>query len=131
MKKIKNEVIDFAKKGNLVRFYLGKNGKQWGDDWDDAPYEHNAGKVYDEFVKGHCDIVIDFDCNVYELNESLGITNTEYCKDDMVKRKIFCIKIIALDEYQHHIIYFGDTLENILKLEFCHLINVVSKGDKQ
>lgn len=22
--------------------------KQWGDDWDDAPYEHNAGLPYDE-----------------------------------------------------------------------------------
>ena len=22
--------------------------KQWGDDWDDAPYEHNAGIPYDE-----------------------------------------------------------------------------------
>jgi len=21
-------------------------GKQWGDDWDDAPYEHNAGTPY-------------------------------------------------------------------------------------
>jgi len=21
--------------------------KQWGDDWDDAPYEHNAGLPYD------------------------------------------------------------------------------------
>ena len=21
-------------------------GKQWGDDWDDAPYEHNAGEPY-------------------------------------------------------------------------------------
>lgn len=29
-KGIKNEIIDFEKKGNLVRFYLGKNGKQWG-----------------------------------------------------------------------------------------------------
>jgi len=22
-------------------------GCQWGDDWDDAPYEHNAGEPYD------------------------------------------------------------------------------------
>ncbi len=22
--------------------------KQWGDDWDDAPYEHNAGEPYDD-----------------------------------------------------------------------------------
>ena len=23
--------------------------KQWGDDWDDAPYEHNAGLPYDHW----------------------------------------------------------------------------------
>jgi hypothetical protein len=26
--------------------------KQWGDDWDDVPYEHNAGEPY---VYGECD----------------------------------------------------------------------------
>ena len=25
-----------------------KFDEQWGDDWDDAPYEHNAGGPYDE-----------------------------------------------------------------------------------
>jgi hypothetical protein len=24
---------------------------QWGDDWDDAPYEHNAGKPYDDIYE--------------------------------------------------------------------------------
>lgn len=45
-----------------------KNGKawftsnfenQWGDDWDDAPYEHNAGEPYTEDYK----------------QESLGVEN--------------------------------------------------------
>jgi len=31
------QVIDFDRKGNVVRFFLGKNGKQWGDVWNDAP----------------------------------------------------------------------------------------------
>lgn len=26
--------------------------KQWGDDWNDAPYEHNAGIPYDDIVYG-------------------------------------------------------------------------------
>lgn len=26
--------------------------KQWGDDWDDAPYEHNAGIPYDDITYG-------------------------------------------------------------------------------
>ena len=26
--------------------------KQWGDDWNDAPYEHNAGVPYDDYYDG-------------------------------------------------------------------------------
>lgn len=44
------KIIDFERKGNLVRFYLGDDDlEEWyGDDWNDTPYEHNAGQVYDE-----------------------------------------------------------------------------------
>lgn len=28
--------------------------KQWGDDWDDAPYEHNAGPPYEYHEKMDC-----------------------------------------------------------------------------
>lgn len=47
------KVIDYDKKGNLVRFYLGDIdlGYWTGDDWDDAPYEHNAGMIYEEYVR--------------------------------------------------------------------------------
>ena len=39
------KIIDFAKKGNVVRFFLGKDDLKewWGDDWDDCPYEHKYG----------------------------------------------------------------------------------------
>ena len=41
------KIIDFDKKGNVVRFYLGPTNKNdyWGDDWSDKPYEENAGSV--------------------------------------------------------------------------------------
>jgi hypothetical protein len=26
--------------------------EQWGDDWDDAPYEHNAGEPYTAYKEG-------------------------------------------------------------------------------
>lgn len=34
--------------------------KVWGDDWNDAPYEHNAGEPYPEFGP-FTKIVIDYD----------------------------------------------------------------------
>lgn len=30
--------------------------EQWGDDWDDAPYEYNAGEPYDDVFQGDCRI---------------------------------------------------------------------------
>lgn len=34
--------------GNTHYFYFTDNmSEQWGDDWNDAPYEHNAGGPYD------------------------------------------------------------------------------------
>ena len=32
--------------GNFAYFTTQPLAKQWGDDWDDAPYEHNAGEPY-------------------------------------------------------------------------------------
>lgn len=31
---------------NKAYFTTRELEKQWGDDWDDAPYEHNAGEPY-------------------------------------------------------------------------------------
>lgn len=33
--------------GQWAYFTTRKLSDQWGDDWDDAPYEHNAGTPYD------------------------------------------------------------------------------------
>ena len=30
-----------------ILFFTDNFKNQWGDDWNDAPYEHNAGKPYD------------------------------------------------------------------------------------
>jgi len=88
------KIIDFAKKGNVVRFFLGEDDlKEWyGDDWDDRPYEHNAGEVYERFVSGHKDIAFPFDDMVLEPCD--GAYNSEYCKDEMIKRKLPCIIVV-------------------------------------
>ena len=110
-------IIDFEKKGNVVRFYLGEKDPHWGwtnkdykdytgktpdwlepsdeyygDDWDDTPYEHNAGTVYPEFIKGTVDIAFDYDDMVIE--PSHGYVNSKWCKDDMIERKIPCLIVI-------------------------------------
>ena len=123
------KIIDFERKGNVVRFYLGKDDltNWWGDDWDDVPYEHNAGKVYDKFVAGTKDITFDFDNLV--LEPANGTFNSQYSKESMVNRLVPCIIVVPKvvykdacsmysDDFQHWIgangikkFYFGDEIK--------------------
>lgn len=84
-------IIDFKKKGNVVRFYLGDKNLQeyYGDDWEDVPYDCNAETVYREYITGSIDIAFPFDSYVLEpCNEYHGCV---YCKDDMSNRNVPCI----------------------------------------
>lgn len=122
------KIIDFARKGNVVRFYLGEdNLKEWyGDDWNDTPYEHNAGQVYDEYISGVKDIAFPFDSLVLEPQDDWHNNgNSPWCKDDMRDRTVPCIIVIpkekihdwqdvftfyvGMDDIQKF--YFGDKME--------------------
>ena len=93
------QIIDFKRKGNVVRFYLGDaTAHYWGDDWNDRPYEHNAGQVYEEFIKGYKDIAFDFDDLV--LEPCSGERNSSWSKDDMVARRVPCIIVIPKEVYK-------------------------------
>ena len=85
------KVIDFDRKGNVVRLYLGKDGCEdyWGDDWNDTPYEHNAGTVYPEFISGIMDIFIPYAFSVIEPKDDWNYRgNTPFCKEDMKDRNV-------------------------------------------
>ncbi len=84
----KLKIIDFAREGNVVRFYLGAADlKTWyGDDWNDAPYEHNAGTVYSRFVEKTLDVAFPYDWFVLEPCSEL--VNSSVCKDDMRERRV-------------------------------------------
>ena len=130
MKELK--IIDFEKKGNVVRFYLGDPSEDyWGDDWDDSPYEHNAGTVYNRYVKETIDIAFPFDSEVLEpADDWRNNGNSHYSKEDMKNRQVPCIIVIPPQKndngYIHHYdncfsdgvgmndilkFYFGDTIE--------------------
>lgn len=96
------KIIDFTKRGNLVRFYLGEDDLEtWhGDDWNDYPYEHNAGTVYQEFESGHCDVVFPFDMDVMEPSEDWRNNgNSNWCKNDMIARRVPCIVAMRRDDH--------------------------------
>lgn len=88
------KIIDFIKKGNAVRFILGDDNctDYWGDDWNDAPYEHNAGSVYGEYIKGYRDVFFPVDWTVLEPSEDwCNGGNSNYCKEDFKMGYAPCI----------------------------------------
>ena len=120
------KIIDFERKGNVVRFYLGNDDCEnyWGDDWNDAPYEHNAGSVSERFVVGVRDLYFPFDWLV--LEPCSGAFNSGYTKEDMKKRIVPCIIAVPTEivdgswntDFEHWVgadgiqkFYFGDKME--------------------
>lgn len=96
------KIIDAERKGNVVRIYLGEDDLEywWGDDWDDAPYEHNAGRVYEQYISGHTDWLFDFDDIV--LEPCCGTSNSWVSKEDMIKRKVPCIIVVPKHTQADH-----------------------------
>lgn len=114
------KIIDFEKEGNVVRFFYGDNDCQdyWGDDWNDIPYEHNAGMVYEKYIKGYIDVALDMNYMVLEPSESVSHINSPYSKQDMKQHKISCIlvgKVKDLDDISNNSskLYIG--YEEIIK----------------
>lgn len=125
------KIIDFEKYGNVVKLYLGADDCEdyRGDDWDDTPYEHNAGLVYPEFITGTREIAFPTDYLV--LEPASGEVNSRFCKDDMKDRNVPCIVVYKRDDYSGWDetyaaivgadkairFYFGDKMEPSDKLE--------------
>ena len=120
------KIIDFERKGNVVRFFLGADDcfDYWGDDWEDAPYDYNAGQVYDRYIIGHKDVYFPFDSLVLEPESNRY--NSWCTKEDMKKRKIPCIIVVPKeihedtwdDSFSQFVgadgiqrFYFGDPME--------------------
>ena len=91
------KIIDFELHGNVIRFYLGKDDCKdyWGDDWDDAPYEHNAGTVYDDYIAATVDVALSADYAVAE--PATGVINSRFSKEDFQKRISPCLIVYKPD----------------------------------
>lgn len=135
------KIIDFEMKGNSVRFILGNDDchDYTGDDWDDAPYEHNAGHVYEEYQEGIMDVAFPFDFYVIEPKQDWQYRcNSPFCKDDFKARRAPCVVVVPTDvmsdselrdgwhrdEYSYWCaadnvfkIYFGDSIDKIKQWE--------------
>lgn len=93
------EIIDYACRGNVIRFYLGKNGEQWGDDWSD-PFD-NAGNVYNEYVGATVDLYVPYDYTVLCPNDTSYNYYSSYTKELMMHRCFPCIVCIPKELAEH------------------------------
>ena len=125
------KIIDFEKRGNVIRFYCGKDDcdDYWGDDWNDRPYEHNAERDYSEYIEEYIDVAVDMDYHVMEPADDWRYNNnTPFSKEDMKKRTVPCIIVVPEDdsyvseEFNRYAvsdnvdkIYFGDSIEKLNK----------------
>lgn len=121
------KILDWEKKGNVVRLYLGDDAEKdwWGDDWDDKPYECNAGTVYMRFVKEYVDIAFSFNWIVQEPAEDWHYnSNSPYCKEDFKNRyaPIFVAYCSEEDSWSK-----PETYSEIVPMENCVKVYV---GDK-
>lgn len=120
------KIIDFKKKGNVVRFYLGADDNEdyKGDDWNDVPYECNAERVDKEHVVGYRDVAFPFEFSVLEPKDSGHQNCSLWCKNDMKARKVPCIIAVPRpdywrsDDFDRYVggketikFYFGDKME--------------------
>lgn len=120
------KIIDFERKGNLVRFYLGANkvNDYTGDAWKKRPYNDEAGCVSEKYITGIADIVFPFDALV--LEPCSGDPECVFSKEDMKSGKTPCIIAVpedlaaasTLDSFYHWAnckgivkFYFGDPME--------------------
>ena len=148
------KVIDYNRKGNVIRFYLGKKTAAWGwtnpdykdlydgkrpewvkpsdefygDDWNDAPYQLNAGRVYDQFIYGWYDMYVPFDLTVIEgweyIHRLLGNGDfyTHYAssisKNALAERQAPVIAIYDKEGDKILQFYMGDKLEDLTLADF-------------
>ncbi len=71
-------------KNGTAYFTTKALSKQWGDDWNDAPYEHNAGLPYDEEnIK-----VIKFEAELETPSDRAYGNNSHYSAERINKRAI-------------------------------------------
>ena len=109
-------LCDFDKKGNLIRLYFTNDPDYYGDDWDDCPYEHNAGRVYSEFIEAHLDFAVPFEMSVFEPADDWTYGgNSPYCKYDMKNEKCPCL-VFSQSEYDNYSTLVGD--KNAVRIYF-------------
>ncbi len=94
--------------------------KQWGDDWDDAPYEHNAGRPYewDEYMlKDGCTPYVIYKLayeGPYEAPCDRANGNSHFSVEQINQRQIAWLLPRSWNNKQHVVpVFAGETMSEV------------------
>lgn len=127
-------LIDFCERGNGVRLYFGSSvEKITGDDWDDIPFESNAGIVYPEHVNFYIDALIPFNWQITDVIDELDdYTNSRYCRNDFKSGELDLFWLSDKScERENTYFRMGDLKESVMeKLDEIGVITKIHKRGK-
>lgn len=97
---------------------------QWGDDWDDRPYEHNAERPYDCYYdKQHVEHPIKLKKVYFDIPEgivkepSFGLANSPYSVQDINNNRVAWLTIDQYDGNPTYIFAGTSYSEFVRKIE--------------
>ena len=97
------KIIGWNRKGNVVRFALGKDDLEYwsGDDWNDSPYEHNACTTPLFGTEEYVDVAFRYRVSVLEPQDDWHYHgNSPFSMDDFKERKAPILVINSTSEEQ-------------------------------
>lgn len=93
-------------------YFTSNMKKQWGDDWNDTPYEHNAGDPYTH--NGESIEKIAFVCDLSTPAEIAGL-NSNYSVQDINEKKTPWLSGKSMTTRESIEIYAGTTMEKFIE----------------
>lgn len=94
--------------------------EQWGDDWDDRPYEHNAGSPYNSYFKDGVEYPIQLKKVYFDVPYGIvktpdyGFSNSPFSVKDINSKR--CPWLIIDDTYIFAGTSYTDFVRQIEKL---------------
>lgn len=127
--------VDWEVEGQMVKLYFTTTPKDaWGDDWNDAPYEDNAGRIYDEYLEAVLTLYIPTNYEVWEFKNDYYDRGHWYSKKQLIEEKKTVIKILDLttpEEKPYKKFTLQEDLATILvriPSEWFYTLSIINKG---
>lgn len=93
--------------------------KQWGDDWNDKPYEHNAGEPYYDAPEDIAVYRLEMDESRVIIEEPCSnVDNSIYSVEDINNRLVPWLKITVLSGENMHLysVFAGAFLDEVNRI---------------